>query len=108
MLEFPSLKDINWCDLLKIFREEPILVHGNVSGFGLKKIAKQMKKLGLLNTVWDENSKCMHGMDAMHLGWRYYKNNCSDKETFNEIKKYNEIDCLTMKDIVLYLRNNNI
>ena len=26
----------------------------------------------------------------------------------DEIKKYNEIDCLTMKDILVYLRNNNI
>ena len=106
--EYPQLDNINWCDLLKLFKSEPILVHGNIHGFGLKKIAKQMKKLGLINTVWDNNSKCMHGMDAMHLGWKYYQNNNVDEEIFEEIKKYNEIDCLTMKDILLYLRNNNI
>jgi hypothetical protein len=106
--EYLSLKELNWCDLLTIFRNEPILVHGNVSGFGLKKIAKQMKALGLINTIWNQKSKCMHGMDAMHLGWKYYLNNNIDNDIFEEIKKYNEIDCLTMKDILIYLRNNNI
>ena len=106
--EFPTLNNLQWCDLLQLFKKETILVHGNISGFGLKKIAKQMKKLNLINTVWDSNSQCMHGMDAMHLGWKYYQNNKQDTHIFEEIKKYNEIDCLTMKDIVLYLRNNNI
>lgn len=106
--EFPALGNINWCDLVYLFRNEPILVHGNVSGFALKRVAKQMKKLGLIDTVWDENSKCWNGMTAMNMGYLYYKDNRNNQSDFDEIKNYNEIDCLTMKDILIYLRNNNI
>jgi len=106
--EYSSLGNINWCDLVYLFREEPILVHGNVSGFALKRVGKQMKKLGLIDTVWDENSKCWNGMTAMNMGYLYYKDEKKNQSDFEEIKNYNEIDCLTMKDILVYLRNNNI
>ena len=66
-----------------------------------------MKKLGLIDITWDENSKCMHGMNAMHLGYLHYAEQRNDK-LFKEIEKYNEIDCLTMKEILFYLRYNNI
>ena len=105
--EYGGLSNINWADLVLLFRKEPILVHGNVRGFGLKKIAKQMKKLGLIDITWNENSKCMHGMNAMHLGYLHYSEKRNDK-LFKEIEKYNEIDCLTMKEILFYLRYNNI
>ena len=105
--EYGGLSDINWADLVLLFRKEPILVHGNVRGFGLKKIAKQMKNLGLIDITWNENSKCMHGMNAMHLGYLHYSEE-KNNQVFEEIKKYNEIDCLTMKEILFYLRYNNI
>ena len=46
-------------------------------------------------------------MNAMHLGYLHYSEE-KNEDIFNEIKKYNEIDCLTMKEILFYLRYNNI
>ena len=47
------------------------------------------------------------GLNAMHLGYLHYSEQRNDK-LFKEIEKYNEIDCLTMKEILFYLRYNNI
>ena len=44
-------KELPWFDFLKIMKAEPIVVNG-AFGFGLKAIAKNLEKHGLIKTTW--------------------------------------------------------
>jgi len=97
---------INWVDLLEFFKDNNILILDCLN-FSLKTVAKNMKKYGLIQSIWDNDVS--DGLDAMFLSWHEY-NILQDIETsnkFNSIIKYNEIDCKTMFEILKYLKSNH-
>jgi hypothetical protein len=97
---------INWYDLLKFFKDNNILILDSLN-FSLKTIAKNMNKYGLIESNWEDDVSS--GVDAMFYSWQEYIKfqdiNSSDK--FNDIIKYNEIDCKTMFEILEYLKMNH-
>lgn len=96
------LPNFKWFDLMKFFKKNDILIHGALN-FSLKTIANKMYSHGMIKTVW-EDSECENGQDAMFKAWQIYINETEDKKIFNDIIKYNEIDCKTMFEILNYLK----
>lgn len=92
-----------WCDLLKLFKEEQIVIKGAFS-YGLKTIVNVMKKHELIDTELE--SDCKNGLDAMVLTWNYYTD--KDDKVMKDIIKYNEFDCKALYDIINYLRKKYI
>lgn len=106
-----------WFDLNKLFREEPIIIKGNIHGFGLKPTAKALRKLGLITADYNKQSKCSDGTMAMMMAHNVNKiveaqpvmfKKLSDHPTMKEIIKYNETDCKLLWEIVEYLRRNHL
>jgi len=96
-----------WCDMAKLFREEPIVIKGCFK-FGLKEIVNAMNKHGLIKTQME--SECNSGTVAAVKAWNAY-NKYSDvvsSPPIQDISKYNEFDVKALYDIILYLRKNNI
>ena len=103
----------SFCDLLKVFRDEPICIRGALN-FSLKSIAKAFHKHGFIKTIWDE-SDCMDGMAAMVLALKCYKsvangemllgssNDIMALPTMRTIRSYNEVDVKVMYEILQYL-----
>lgn len=95
-------------DLCKIFTSEPITVKGGYT-FQLKDISKNMYENELITSLWDDDGPS-DGLSAMIEAMNYYNKvsantiNHHDRENFNKIIKYNEIDCKVMAEIVDYLR----
>jgi len=102
-----------WVDLMKVFKEEPIVIEGCM-GFSLKKVAKTMYKHGFIKTTWDSGSSCLDGRSAMVGAWKAHKEakkrGISMKELpeLREICKYNQVDIKVMQEIIQYLRDNHI
>jgi hypothetical protein len=99
-----------WFDLLRLFKnpQEPIVIRGAL-GFGLKDITKALYNHGYISKTWGE-SGCQSGQQAMFLAKK-----ASDKaiatgiplsntQEMMEIRKYNEIDCRVLWEILSYLR----
>ena len=100
--------EIRWYDFLsRVVRQHPIIVSGSF-GFGLKSIATAMHKHGLIETVWETGPT--DGLGAMVGAWWSFEEakrlSCDmrDIDLMDEILKYNEIDCKTMMEIIVYLR----
>jgi hypothetical protein len=102
--------DIPWFDALAlIVRAEPVTVRG-AFGFGLKAIARAMHAAGLIKTTWGDGPT--DGMGAMVGAW------WSDAEAARlgvsmdtlplvaDIGRYNEVDCLAMAEVILWLRGH--
>jgi len=102
---------ITFCDLLKVFRDEPVVVKGSLK-FGLKGIAKAMHSNGLIDTIWDSDNPCSNGLTAMVLAWKAYQKNkmpdIHNNPVIQDIIKYNVIDCKVLWEILNYLRENHI
>ena len=102
------LAQIEWIDLHKIFKSEPIVIKG-AFGFGLKNIASAMYAHGMIQTCWGSSIK--NGFDAMMDAIALYRidiSNRTEKENkvMSDIISYNEVDCKVMYEIVDYLRKN--
>lgn len=100
--------EIRWYDFLsRVVRQHPIIVRGSF-GFGLKSIATAMHNHGLIETVWETGPT--DGLGAMVGAWwssieaKRLNCNMQDIDLMGEILKYNEIDCKTMMEIIVYLR----
>jgi len=98
-----------WCDMLKVFRNEPITIRGALN-FSLKSVAKAFYEHGLIKTTWDADSDVCDGMSAMIQAHRAYKSAAHNNITnimllpiMRDIKHYNEIDCKVLYDILTYL-----
>jgi len=108
------MKKIDWINLCKIFKNEPIVVNSQL-GFGLKSVATAMYKNSMIKTIW--TNEVSGGFSAMLTAVKCYNSmNNSEIENsvfmnqvrnFSLIEKYNEIDCKTMWEIVKYLRENH-
>lgn len=101
-----------WCDLLKVFKEEPIVIQGCLN-FSLKNVAKTMKKHKMIETEWESGSACTDGVGAMVGAWKSYKE-CEDRDVsvleiplMKDIEKYNEVDCKVLQEMISYLRINH-
>ena len=99
--------ELGWYDFLKVMREEPIVVRGAL-GFGLKAVAKAMRKLGLIKTDWADSP--VDGLGAMVGAWRCDEEArekgvpMTEVPMMDEIARYNEVDCKVMMEIVRCLR----
>lgn len=100
----------NNIDLMKLFKNEPILIKGLYS-YKLKDVVKIMNLHNFININWDTIN---NALEAMILTWELndyaIKNNIKLYNTskFNSIIKYNEIDCKVMYEIMNYLKKNHI
>lgn len=96
--------DVQFTDFMKIFKSEPIVIKGLLSGFGLKQIATIFYNNGLISSKYD--SKCTSGDISMISAIKYY--NEKKKDEMDDLIHYNYLDCLTISEIINYLRNNHI
>ena len=103
--------DWAWFDFLaRVVREEPVVVRG-AHGFGLKAVANAMHALGLVETKWDEGP--VDGLGAMVGAWRCEREAASaggrliDTDLMRGIRRYNEVDCKAMMELVRYLRRHH-
>ena len=103
-----------WCDLLELFRYEPIVIKGCL-GFGLKEIATKMHEHSMIPVKWnpEEHSSCLDGASAMVAAYRAQKD-CDERGTLlpthtliKEMLKYNEMDCRVVGEILKYLRDHH-
>lgn len=97
-----------WFDFLKqVIKAEPVVVRGAL-GFGLKAIAKALHQLGRIDTTWGDGPT--DGLGAMVGAWRCAQEaaltgrDLAATELMLEIGRYNEVDCRTMMEVILYLR----
>ena len=103
--------NFEWVDLYNIFISEPIVVLGSFN-FKLKSVANAFYNNGLIETKWDSTGPS-NGLIAMASGVKYYQkldnDNLTeeDKNIFEMIIRYNEVDCKVMMEIVDYLRANH-
>jgi hypothetical protein len=102
---------INWSDFCEVARKTPIVVKG-AFGFGLKAIAKNLKKYGLTETEWGDGPA--DGLGAMVGAWYCDKQvDGTDKSMMSinymkEIKEYNKVDCKVMWELINYLRKHHL
>lgn len=103
--------DWAWFDFLaRVVREEPVVVRG-AHGFGLKAIANAMHALGLVETKWDDGP--VDGLGAMVGAWRCDREAARDGgrlidvDLMQGIRRYNEVDCKVMMELVRYLRRHH-
>lgn len=101
--------NIKYYDILDVIKAEPVVIHGALN-FGLKSMAKALKKLGKIEHDWPE-SQVDNGLNAMVAFWvcdkEAQKRQCSMKDLpmWETIRDYNLIDVLAMKSTIQYLRN---
>ena len=76
-------------------------------GYGLKHVAKAMKKHNLIQTIWDTNNSVSDGIDAAAEALKAYDNySDADKHVyFRNVIDYNYVDCKVMQEIVNMLRS---
>jgi predicted RecB family nuclease len=107
----PEWPELPWFDFLKVMRAEPVVVKG-AFGFGLKAIAKNLYKHGLIDTSWEDGP--VDGLGAMVGAWYCNRQvaetgqSMRDMDYMQEIEAYNEVDCKVMWELVNYLRENHI
>jgi len=97
-------------DLSKVFLNEPIVIKGAVN-YSLKTISKALYSNNMITTIWPSDSVCYNGLNAMILALKLYKtidinDSIIDNDIMKEIINYNMIDCKTMYEILLVLRNH--
>jgi hypothetical protein len=99
-------KNRKWSDLCKLFQEEPIVVK-DCFKFGLKAIARAMRKHGMISAQND--SECGNGATAMIRAWKTYSDSEDPRNSnvMKDIMKYNEFDCKVLWEILTFLRKNH-
>ena len=105
---------IEWVDMLKVFKEEPIVIKGCL-GFGLKQVAKCMKQHNMIKSDWTSyGSTNLDGSNAIIGAYKADLEAKSKGLTMNEtsiikeIERYNEIDCKVVGEITTYLREKHL
>src|SRR4029077_15343389 len=95
---------LGWYDLLeRIVHPAPVVVRGARS-FGLKAVARAMKKHGLIETEWGEG--LADGTGAMAGAWAAADlaakdgGALGDVELMRDVSRYNEIDCRVMAEVL--------
>ncbi len=90
-------------DMVKIFREEPIVVKGAFN-FGLKQISKAMYDNNLISLKIDSN--CQNGLIAGVNAQKEFENGkiIETSDILKDIKIYNSFDVNILLEIISYLR----
>jgi len=102
--------NIEWIDLLKLFKTTINFVCDGMKSYSLKDVAKSMYNLGLIKTSWNDN--IMNGLEAnILLIPNFIKENyvLEDNESLSAIISYNKIDCqvmLELFDFVVSIKQN--
>ena len=92
---------IEFIDMCKMFRTEPILVKGCKEGFSLKNILAKMVEHKLVEEIkYDEF--CNRGDISIVKAIEYYKT--KNPETQYKLIDYNKIDCMALMKIVNKVR----
>lgn len=106
---YQIVKDIRyiteWCDLLKLFKEESIVSRGMLN-FSLKSVVKAFYDNCFIDTNYDDND-VMNGLDAMIMAINCYNINDINGFVMDNIQSYNEVDCKVIWEILTYLRKNH-
>lgn len=102
---------IDWCDMLKLFQEEPIVIKGSLN-FKLKNIASAMYQHGYIKTIWDEcvedgQSAMIQTIEADRIALKT-KKSLKQIPMFKSVVKYNEIDVKVLQEMLFYLRQYHI
>lgn len=92
----------DWCDMLKLFKDECIITRGMLN-FSLKSVVNAFHNNGYINTSY-EGLDVNNGLDAMIRAFESY--NLYSDIIMKNIKKYNEIDCKVIWEILQFLRNH--
>jgi predicted RecB family nuclease len=102
--------NINWTDLMCVFKEEPVVIRGCMS-FGLKNVAKAMYKHKFIETTWI--NPLADGKGAMLSAFEGDKIakkkgiRMKDTDIIQDVVRYNEVDVKVLWEILLYLRTNH-
>jgi len=95
-----------WRDLLKIFKKNNIVAKGMLN-FSLKSVVKSFNNNKFIKISY-KNLEIINGMDAMVMAYDEYNKsenyNIKNNNIIKEIKKYNEIDCKSIQEILEFLR----
>jgi len=107
---FPPWDDLPWVDLLsRVVKEEPVSVRG-AFGFGLKAVAKALRRHGLIETEWTDGPT--DGLGAMVGAWWCDHEAArkgvpmTDLDLMRDIERYNEVDCKVMSDVLAFFRRS--
>lgn len=100
-------KNWQWCDLLDLFRSEPIVVKDTFN-FSLKNIANAMYKHGMISCKIQSN--CCNGLTASMRARELYLSNFNYQNiphcnVMEDIALYNKFDCQVLWEILKYLRH---
>jgi putative phage-type endonuclease len=96
-------------DMCSYFKKYIVVVKGALT-YGLKNIVSALHKNGVIKHVWDHESDCTSGMDAMVQFLQIRDEVMEQHIPFSEhdmmgvIRSYNEIDCRVLYDILSYIR----
>lgn len=109
----------NWTDMIEVLHNSEVAVKGAYN-FSLKSIARAMRKCGLIEDRDIYDGSIGNGLDAMvvaiqcdkdtkedgDLLWSATKGgDLRDKQEIQDIITYNKEDCITMYDILEFIRN---
>ena len=101
-----SWKELNFVDILDIFKEEPISIKG-VLNYGLKDVSKGLHKLGLIQTIWGEDMDgriaLLEAVEAMNKSKRENLR-FTEMDIVKSIEKYNYVDVKVIDEIIDFLR----
>ncbi len=106
-----KLPNLNFIDILDIFKKEPITIKG-LFNYGLKNVAEKMYEHNMINTIWDD--KNIDGKEVMIYAWscndisKKTNKKISSMPLMKEIIKYNYYDCKVLNEIMNYIRKNMI
>ncbi|HSW77063.1 MAG TPA: ribonuclease H-like domain-containing protein [Candidatus Saccharimonadales bacterium] len=96
-----------WCDMLKIFQCEPIVIHGCLN-FKLKNIAAAMYQHGFIDASYDEtdiNNGACAMIEVVHAEKKATQLN--QQIDMKNVIQYNEVDVLVLYQILTYLRQHH-
>ena len=103
--------DLGFYDFLREVMQKERVVVKDTWGFGLKDVAKAMRKHGMIDTDWGDSQ--VDGLGAMVGAWhcdevaRRKGTSMADEPLMKEIIEYNEVDCRVMMEIIRYLREKH-
>lgn len=84
-----------WFDLCRFFIHTPIIVQGCFN-FKLKTIAKEMKRLGLIEITCPES--CQSGYESIDLAQQFFST--KDPHILSILESYNHFDCKVMFEMI--------
>ena len=93
-----------WCDLLKVFQAEPIVIKGALD-FKLKHIATAMYNHQFIKTSW--SNEIIDGISAMikTVEANKSKKPLSKQPIVKSVIKYNEVDVKVLSEMLTYIRS---